>query len=292
MASNKDLVAAYDFCLTLAKSHYENFPVASVLLPKRLRNPIAVIYAFARTADDFADEGELTRAERIANLQSYHTNLTAIDHRKYTGNDPIFIALDDVITQFQLPIYLFNDLLSAFMQDVVKKRYQTMEDVLDYCQRSANPVGRLLLHLNGQPSQQQLTESDAICTSLQLINFYQDILQDKAENDRIYIPQQMLAEAGLTEDDITSTNSRKLAPLLRHLFQQTMDTMNEGIELGNAIQGRLGWEIRAMTLGGIETLNTLMAQNDDNILSRPRLTRTTQLKVLLFSLSKNYLKRH
>jgi len=292
MASNKDLVAAYDFCLTLAKSHYENFPVASVLLPKRLRKPIAVIYAFARTADDFADEGELTRAERIANLQSYHTNLTAIDHRKYTGNDPIFIALDDVITQFQLPIYLFNDLLSAFMQDVVKKRYQTMEDVLDYCQRSANPVGRLLLHLNGQPSQQQLTESDAICTSLQLINFYQDILQDKAENDRIYIPQQMLAEAGLTEDDITSTNSRKLAPLLRHLFQQTMDTMNAGVELGNAIQGRLGWEIRAMTLGGIETLNTLMAQNDDNILSRPRLTRTTQLKVLLFSLSKNYLKRH
>nr|WP_320166926.1 squalene synthase HpnC [uncultured Methylophaga sp.] len=292
MASNKDLVAAYDFCLTLAKSHYENFPVASVLLPKRLRKPIAVIYAFARTADDFADEGQFNRAERIANLQSYHTNLTAIEHRKYTGNDPVFIALDDVITQFQLPIYLFNDLLSAFMQDVVKKRYQTMEDVLDYCQRSANPVGRLLLHLNGQPSQQQLTESDAICTSLQLINFYQDILQDKAENDRIYIPQQMLAEAGLTEDDITSTNSRKLAPLLRHLFQQTMDTMNAGVELGNAIQGRLGWEIRAMTLGGIETLNTLMAQNDDNILSRPRLTRTTQLKVLLFSLSKNYLKRH
>lgn len=292
MASNKDLVAAYDFCLTLAKSHYENFPVASVLLPKRLRNPIAVIYAFARTADDFADEGHLTKAERIANLQSYRTNLTAIDHRKYTGNDPIFIALDDVITKFQLPIYLFNDLLSAFMQDVVKKRYQTMDDVLDYCQRSANPVGRLLLHLNGQPTQQQLSESDAICTSLQLVNFYQDILQDKAENDRIYLPQQMLVEAGLTEDDITSTNSRKLAPLLRHLFQQTMDTMNKGIELGNAIQGRLGWEIRAMTLGGIETLNTLMTQNDDNILSRPRLTRTTQLKVLLFSLSKNYLKRH
>ena len=122
--------------------------------------------------------------------------------------------------------------------------------------------------------------------------FLVQILQDKAENDRIYIPQQTLAEAGLTEDDITSTNSRKLAPLLRHLFQQTMDTMNKGIELGNAIQGRLGWEIRAMTLGGIETLNTLMTQNDDNILSRPRLTRTTQLKVLLFSLSKNYLKRH
>ena len=292
MASNKDLVAAYDFCLTLAKSHYENFPVASVLLPKRLRKPIAVIYAFARTADDFADEGQFTSAERIANLQSYHTNLTAIDHKKYTGSDPIFIALDDVITQFQLPIYLFDDLLSAFMQDVVKKRYQTMEEVLDYCQRSANPVGRLLLHLNGQPTQQQLSESDAICTSLQLINFYQDILQDKAENDRIYIPQQTLVEAGLTEDDITSTNSRKLAPMLRHLFQQTMDTMNKGIELGNAIRGRLGWEIRAMTLGGIETLNTLMAQNDDNILSRPRLTRTTQLKVLLFSLSKNYLKRH
>ena len=147
--------------------------------------------------------------------------------------------------------YLFDDLLSAFIQDVVKNRYQTMEEVLHYCQRSANPVGRLLLHLNGQPTQQQLVESDAICTSLQLINFYQDILQDKQENNRIYIPQQMLTEAGLNEDDITLANSRKLAPLLRHLFQQTMALMNEGLELGNGIKGRLGWEIREMTLGGL-----------------------------------------
>ncbi|SFK29883.1 squalene synthase HpnC [Methylophaga sulfidovorans] len=291
MASNKHLAAAYDFCLKLAQSHYENFPVASVLLPKRLRKPIAVIYAFARTADDYADEGQLTEAERIANLQAYRSSLTEISHGTYSGNDPIFIALDDVITQFRLPIHLFDDLLSAFMQDVVKNRYQTMEEVLDYCQRSANPVGRLLLHLNSQPTQQQLIQSDAICTSLQLINFYQDVLQDKQENDRIYIPQQMLAQAGLTEDDITSTNSRKLAPLLRQLFQQTMGIMNEGVELGNGIQGRLGWEIRAMTLGGIETLNKLMAQNDENILSRPRLTRRTHLRILLVSLSKTHLKR-
>ena len=291
MTTNKDLAAAYDFCLKLAKSHYENFPVASVLLPKRLRKPIAVIYAFARTADDYADEGQLTEAERIANLQAYRSYLTDISHGIYSGNDPIFIALNDVIIQFKLPITLFDDLLSAFMQDVVKKRYQTMEEVLHYCQRSANPVGRLLLHLNGQPTQQRLVESDAICTSLQLINFYQDILQDKQENNRIYIPQQMLTEAGVNEDDITLANSRKLAPLLRHLFQQTMALMNEGLELGNGIKGRLGWEIRAMTLGGLETLNKLSAQDDENILGRPRLTRRTQLKILLFSLSKNHLKR-
>ncbi|WP_417541692.1 squalene synthase HpnC [Methylophaga thalassica] len=291
MTTNKNLAPAYDFCLKLAKSHYENFPVASVLLPKRFRKPIAVIYAFARTADDYADEGQLTEAERTAKLQNYRSHLTEISHGSYIGDDPIFIALDDVITHFQLPIYLFDDLLSAFMQDVVKNRYQTMEEVLDYCQRSANPVGRLLLHLNGQPSQQQLVESDAICTSLQLINFYQDILQDKQENNRIYIPQQMLTEAGLNEDDITLANSRKLAPLLRHLFQQTMALMNEGLELGNGIKGRLGWEIRAMTLGGLETLNKLSAQDDENILSRPRLTRRTQLKILLFSLSETHLKR-
>ncbi|MEC9412584.1 MAG: squalene synthase HpnC [Pseudomonadota bacterium] len=291
MTTNKNLAAAYDFCLKLAKSHYENFPVASVLLPKRLRKPIAVIYAFARTADDYADEGQLTKAERITKLQNYRSHLTEISDGSYTGDDPIFIALDDVITHFQLPIYLFDDLLSAFIQDVVKNRYQTMEEVLHYCQRSANPVGRLLLHLNGQPTQQQLVESDAICTSLQLINFYQDILQDKQENNRIYIPQQMLTEAGLNEDDITLANSRKLAPLLRHLFQQTMALMNEGLELGNGIKGRLGWEIRAMTLGGLETLNKLSAQDDENILSRPRLTRRTQLKILLFSLSKTHLKR-
>lgn len=291
MTTNKNLAAAYDFCLKLAKSHYENFPVASVLLPKRLRKPIAVIYAFARTADDYADEGQLTEAERTAKLQSYRSHLAEISHGSYTGDDPIFIALNDVIIQFKLPITLFDDLLSAFKQDVVKNRYRTMEEVLHYCQRSANPVGRLLLHLNGQPTQQQLVESDAICTSLQLINFYQDILQDKHENNRIYIPQQMLTEAGLNEDDITLANSRKLAPLLRHLFQQTMTLMNEGLELGNGINGRLGWEIRAMTLGGLETLNKLSAQDDENILSRPRLTRRTQLKILLFSLSKTHLKR-
>lgn len=291
MTAKKDLDAAYEFCLNLAKSHYENFPVASILLPKRLRHPIAVIYAFARTADDYADEGKLSEAERMANLEAYRSNLTKIRQSNYHGNDPIFIALDDVISRFKLPVSLFDDLLSAFMQDVVKTRYQTVDEVLDYCKRSANPVGRLLLHLDGNPSQQQLIESDSICTSLQLINFYQDVLQDKHENDRIYIPQQMLAEAGLTEDDISVRNGLKLAPLLRRLFQQTMNIMNQGLELGNGIHGRLGWEIRAMTLGGVETLDKLMSQKDENILSRPRLTRRTHLKILIVSLSKTYLKR-
>ncbi len=290
MSAKKKLDTAYDFCLKLAKSHYENFPVASVLLPKRLRKPIAVIYAFARTADDYADEGQMSITERLDKLQQYRSHLLEIDTGSYAGENTIFIALNDVIDHHQLPVSLFDDLLSAFMQDVVKNRYQTMEEVLDYCQRSANPVGRLLLHLNTHPTQQQLLQSDAICTALQLINFYQDILQDKQENNRVYIPQDMLAEAGLSEQKIRAENSHQFTPVLRHLYQQTMELMIQGIELGNTIDGRLGWEIRAMTLGGLKTLHKLMSQPDANLLQRPRLSRLTKLKILFLSLSKSYLK--
>ena len=280
------LEKAYHYCQQLAASHYENFPVASKLLPKRLRQPISVIYAFSRTADDFADEGDADQQTRLSQLDSYSEHLHQIERNDYQGDNPIFIALSDVIEKHDLPISLFHDLLSAFKQDVVKNRYQNFEEVLDYCTRSANPVGRLLLHLMNQASEHQLKQSDYVCTALQLINFYQDIVQDYTEQNRIYIPLDELAEAGLKETDLVNPNSVDIAPLVRSLYQRTEDLMQQGVSLGASLSGRIGWEVRAMTLGGVKTLQLLMAQQDSNLLTRPRISKLMMLNILVSSLNK------
>jgi squalene synthase HpnC len=283
MRNKTELDKAYAFCQNMAKSHYENFPVASILLPKALRHPIAVIYAFARTADDFADENNIPVEDRLRLLNAYSQYLSEIAAQCYAGNDPIFLALQDVVHRFNLPIQLLEDLLIAFRQDVVKSRYTTFNEVLDYCRFSANPVGRLLLHLQGTPTQQQLQQSDAICTSLQLINFYQDIVQDFTEQNRIYIPLDELSAIGIDEANLIQADTSILAPLLRSLYLRTELIMSEGLELGSSLSGRLGWEIRAMTLGGLTTLLALKRQPDDTLLSRPRLSRKTMTWVIINS---------
>lgn len=283
MTTRPSLAEAYHYCLQLAQSHYENFPVASLLLPRRLRQPISVIYAFARTADDFADEGEHEQAIRLQQLHSYSEALRQIEQGSYQGIDPIFIALADVIDKHHLPLKLFEDLLTAFKQDVVKSRYADFAEVLDYCHYSANPVGRLLLHLNGEPSTLQLQQSDAVCSALQLINFYQDIVQDYSEQNRIYIPQDELQAAGLKESDLLKPDTSKLAPLMRSLYARTARLMLSGYPLGASLDGRLGWEVRAMTLGGIQTLNLLMQQDNERLLSRPRLSKISLFTIMLSS---------
>ena len=292
MKPNAKLADAYQYCQQLAKSHYENFPVASLLLPKRLRQPISVIYAFARTADDFADEGNEPVDVRLEQLDDYSTALRQIASNNYSDDAPIFIALTDVISKHDLPIQLFEDLLTAFKQDVVKSRYANFGEVLDYCRYSADPVGRLLLHLEGSPNEQQLVQSDAVCTALQLINFYQDIVQDYTEQDRIYIPQDELAAAGLIESDLIQPDSNKIAPLMRNLYQRTSILMQQGYPLGASLTGRLGWEVRAMTLGGITTLQKLALQADTDLLSRPRLSKLNFLNIMVNALpSKRYLRQ-
>lgn len=289
MKTNKpSLSQAYQHCKQMAQSHYENFPVASILLPKQLRQPISVIYAFARTADDFADEGDALPKERLQQLDDYSLTLQQISNYNYQGNNPIFIALADVIQQHKLPIKLFEDLLSAFKQDVVKKRYANFEEVLDYCTRSANPVGRLLLHLVGQTDDEQLKQSDNVCTALQLINFYQDIVQDYTESGRIYIPQDELVTAGLKEEDLIQPDSQKIAPLIRSLYQRTELILAQGCQLGMHLNGRMGIEVRAMTLGGIFTLNKLIKQDDELLLSRPRLNKLLFVRILIVSLFKGW----
>ena len=289
MTTSTELKQAYLFCQNLAQSHYENFSVASILLPKRLRRPISVIYAFARTADDYADEGDYTSQERIELLNNFSQSLIEIQSEQYTGNSPIFIALTDVIKRHSLPVQLFEDLLSAFRQDVSKSRYQTFDEVLDYCIRSANPIGRLLLHLEGQVIQEQLIQSDAICTALQLINFYQDISQDLNESDRIYIPTEELEHFKISEQQLADVNSGStaLAPLLRHQHQRAQKLMIEAYQLGNHLKARIGWEIRAMTLGGIATLNGLMSLTDDCLLKRPRLSKLQLISIMLNSACKS-----
>jgi len=293
MMTQPNLEQAYQFCQNLAQSHYENFPVASVLLPKKLRRPISVIYAFARTADDFADEGDAPQDVRLQQLNDYSVALQAIKQDSYQENNPIFIALADVLKLHNLPIKLFDDLLDAFKQDVVKDRYQDFNEVLDYCRRSADPVGRLLLLLSSEPSQLQLQQSDAICSALQLINFYQDIVQDMTESDRVYIPIDELKHFNVSEQQLTDINydTTNLSPLLRLQYQRANELMSQGYQLGVRLNGRIGWEIRAMTLGGIMTLSKLISQSDDSLLKRPRLSKWSLIKIMLMSMFKRVYSR-
>lgn len=270
---NKEtLQNAYAECLELARSHYENFPVASRLLPKHLRQPIAVIYAFARRADDFADEGDLSDDQRINALTDFGNKLDQIEQGQVV-DDPTFLALADVIKQHQLPISLFHDLLTAFKMDVTKARYANFGEVMQYCRYSANPVGRLLLHLNKATSPENLGASDAICSALQLTNFLQDISQDLVESDRIYIPQDEMQQFGVTEDDIrnkiTNPASRKL---IEFQIRRTVKLMQAGASLGKVLKGRMGLELRMTIMGGARILYKLNQQHDD-VFSRPRLNK-------------------
>src|SRR5215510_7459447 len=182
----------------MAVGHYENFPVASLLLPAELRAPVEVIYRFARSADDFADEGADPPDIRLEKLNGYRAALGLVE-RGETVDDPLFRDLARVVREHALPPQLFRDLLDAFTQDVVKKRYASFTEVLDYCRRSANPVGRLLLQLFKRTAEQDLRASDAICSALQLVNFWQDIDIDYSRDNRIYLPQDEMARHGVTE---------------------------------------------------------------------------------------------
>ena len=263
---------AYAECLKMAQSHYENFPVASRLLPKHLRQPISVIYAFARRADDFADEGDLSQEERLAALNDFGDKLDLIEQNKAL-DDTTFIALADVIKQHQLPISLFHDLLTAFKMDVTKTRYANFGEVMEYCRYSANPVGRLLLHLNKETSPKNLGYSDAICSALQLTNFLQDISQDIEESDRIYLPQDEMQQFGVTEEDIrnklTNPATRRL---IEFQIRRTVKLMQAGAPLGKVLKGRMGLELRMTIMGGSRILYRLNQQHD-NVFSRPRLNK-------------------
>ncbi len=254
-------------------SHYENFPVASFLCPPKLRPAIAAIYWFARTADDIADEGDADAATRLADLAAYHDDLLACAAGRAVSARwaAVFMPLKAAISQFKLPVQLLADLLSAFEQDVVKKRYASQWDVLDYCRRSANPVGRLLLHLYGVKDEASLKRSDCICSALQLINFWQDLGTD-IQNGRIYLPADSWAAHGVDEAMLLAreVNDATTALVKAHVvWAQAL--MREGAPLVKTVPGRAGWELRLVVQGGLRIAEKIEQLGFTTLRTRPKL---------------------
>jgi hydroxysqualene synthase len=245
-------------------THYENFPVASWLCPPRLRPPIAAIYWFARTADDVADEGDAPATQRLADLAAYRSALHACLAGEVPDGPwaPVFAPLQVAARDFALPHAPLFDLLSAFEQDVLKTRdragYASRAELLDYCRRSANPVGRLLLHLYGVDDSHSLAQSDAVCTALQLINFWQDLSVDQPRG-RDYVPAPDRARHGMTP------------ALVRELVGWARETMLAGAPLVHRVPGRAGWELRLVVQGGLRILDKIAARGFDSLVRRPRL---------------------
>ncbi|MDR3352456.1 MAG: squalene synthase HpnC [Zoogloeaceae bacterium] len=254
----------------MSVDHYENFPVASLLLPPALRAPVAAIYHFARAADDIADEGDASPQERLDGLEAFVVGLDEIEVGK-TPEHPVLHALSSVIVQHGLPIQLFRDLLDAFTQDVRQQRYANYPELLLYCRHSANPVGRLVLLLAGVPTPQELKQSDAICTALQLINFWQDVAIDW-QKGRLYLPETDLRTFGVTEAEIAAgTLTAAWKDLMAFEIARSRALMESGAPLVRALTGRLGWEIRLTVQGGLRILEKIEAVEYDVFHRRPTL---------------------
>jgi squalene synthase HpnC len=245
--------------------HYENFPVASLLLPAALREPVEVIYRFARSADDFADEGDAPAEIRLEKLNDYRRQLAA-------PADPLFHEIAKIIREHRLPVQLFADLLDAFSQDVTKKRYANYDEVLDYCRRSANPVGRLLLHLFKRTTDSDLRQSDAVCSALQLINHWQDVDVDYTKDKRIYLPQDEMARFGVTERHLQERLvDESWKELMAFQVSRARELMLSGQGLGKTLPGRVGLEIRATVQGGLRILEKIERAGYDVFRRRPKL---------------------
>jgi len=265
--------------LPVPVEHYENFPVASWLLPKRLRRPVEAIYRFARSADDIADEGDAPAEARLSQLAAYHSELDRIE-RGETPDDPVFGPLAAEIRTHAIPMAPFRDLLSAFAQDVEKTRYASFGEVMDYCRRSANPVGRLMLHLYGDSDPRHLAYSDAICSSLQLTNFLQDISIDYRK-DRIYLPQDELAAHHVSETQIAAGDTRGLWHTMMHRqIERARKLLQAGAPLGRQLKGRVGLELRVTIRGGEAILRKLHADPGCVFHDRPVLTKKDWLFML------------
>jgi len=259
--------------------HYENFPVASILLPASLREPVAAIYAFARSADDFADEGSLPAAERLRLLNDYKAELDAIAADRPTRH-PVFLRLRPVIAAHGLPLQLFHDLLDAFSQDVAKDRYENFAELMDYCRRSADPVGRLLLHLFDAATPGNLTRSDCVCSALQLINHWQDVAIDW-QKPRLYLPREDLVRFGVGEAQIgAGVCDDHWRALMRFQVDRARSLMLAGAPLGRDLPGRIGLEIRAIVAGGLRILDKIEAVNYDIFRRRPVLDKPDWARIL------------
>jgi phytoene synthase len=273
---------AYATCMRLAAAHYENFPVASHLLPRQMRPHVAAVYAFARTADDFADEGVRSDAERHRLIDGWRDRLRrCVDDFQPGSNaegissddhDQVFLALGDTIRRRQLPLALFEDLLSAFRQDITTHRYHTWQEVLDYCRRSANPVGRLVLRIAGYRHEGLDQASDSLCTALQLTNFWQDLGRDWRRG-RLYLPAEDWQPCGARETDLESGRlTEAWRRSLVRVTARTRELFMRGRHVCDGVRGRLGLELRLTWLGGMRILDRVQAAGFDVLAHRPTLS--------------------
>lgn len=276
---------AFAYCERQARTHYENFPVASLAVPPRIRPHVAVIYAFARTADDFADEGDREPGERIRLLGEWEVMLNAA----YEGNadHPVFIALAETVRETGLPRTLLADLLRAFRMDVSVRRYPLFQDVLGYCRYSANPVGRLVLHLFGASREETLVPSDALCTGLQLANFYQDFSTDW-QRGRLYVPLDDLARFDYTESDIErGVCDDRFRALMAFQVDRARGFLQNGAPLLKLTTGRLRLELSMTLRGGLAILDRIAAAGYDVLQYRPVLTSWDKARILFEAVLKS-----
>lgn len=271
---------------SMSVDHYENFPVASILLPANIRKDVVHLYRFARAADDIADEGDLTPGQRREQLSKFRRALIQISEDPSLSTlgddelDRIFLPLSKTIHSHRLPLSLLTDLLSAFEQDTQVRQYRDEAQLLNYCSRSANPVGRLMLHLFKQNDLESLSQSDAICTALQRINFLQDIAID-LHKQRVYIPQQAMQEHGVT---IEHLHEGRCDCAWESLMSQQIgicrDLMSHGAPLGKRLKGRIGLEIRLIMAGGLRILEKIEHVRYDVFRKRPTLNKLDWLRLL------------
>jgi phytoene synthase len=263
---------AYAHCDRIARAHYENFPVASWLLPAVMRPHVAAVYAFARTADDFADEGDRSDAERLRLLDEWERGLHAsVAAPANDRSNQILLAVGETIRTCNLPVTLFDDLISAFRQDITTHRYQTWADLLDYCRRSANPVGRLVLRIAGYDDAGFDASSDALCTALQLTNFWQDLGRDW-QADRLYVP---LEDVDACHAAVRDLSERRITEAWRCALQRVTERTRERFQAGrlvcDGVSGRLRYELRLTWLGGVRVLSRLERSEFDVFAARPAL---------------------
>lgn len=276
---------AFAACEKITHAHYENFPVASLLIPRRYRPFIAAVYAFARTADDFADEATVPSEERLRRLDDWGEKLRSC----YAGHaeDPVFVALRATIRATALPPDLLHSLLRAFRSDVAGRPFAMFEDLLDYCRDSANPVGRIVLHIFGAATEETAALSDHVCTALQLANFWQDVGPDAARG-RIYLPLEDLRRFGYTEDDLArGMADDRFRALLRFQVERTKRFFLAGAPLLGYVRGRLRMELAATLRGGRAILDAIERQGYDTLSRRPVLRRRDTM-VMVCEAFKNY----
>jgi len=270
------LAAAYADCARVARTHYENFTIGSWLLPRRLRRDLAAVYAFARGADDVADEGTASADERLRRLDAWEVRLLACARDPAAADDPLFLALGHTIARHDLPVEPLRDLLRAFRRDAAgeTRAFATFTDLLEYCRCSANPVGRIVLALFGHRDAERQARSDDVCTALQLTNFWQDVRGDLERRGRVYIPAEDLDRFAGSRDALARrATTDAFRACLAFEVARTRDLFGRGLALAGLVEGRLRREVRLFAAGGMAILDRIEACDYDVLAARPRLGR-------------------